>query len=190
MTTEFKLDAGEHVKRSVRKHWVVLVLEMLPFALIAIVPLIIPPFLLFIGRGESEALEGLIAMLSFENSWVRLFMGLWWLLLWIAAFNTFTSYYLNEWIITSRRIVEITQRGFFSREVSSTLLNRVQDVTTDVNGILPTLFGYGTLTVQSAGANDYFHMHGIPHPQELRDLVMHEIAALHKGQNTSFLPSL
>jgi len=178
MSLEFRLDAGEHVKRAVRKHWFVLILELLPFAFIAIVPLLIPALLDFVA-GESGTAVRILEMLTFENGWVRLFMGLWWLILWIAAFSTFTSYYLNEWIITSRRIVEITQHGFFSREVSSALLNHVQDVTTDVHGLFPTLLGYGVLTVQSAGTNEYFHMHGVPHPQELRDIIMHEISALH-----------
>ena len=182
---EFKLHHGERVTRAVRKHWFVLILEVLPFALMALVPLLIPGIIEFVGRGESVALDGLLSYLTLENGWVRLFVGLWWLTLWIAAFNSFTSYYLNEWIITTSRIVEVTQHGFFNREVSSTLLNRVQDVTTEVDGLFATLLGYGTLTVQSAGANDYFHMHGIPHPQELRDIVMKEIAELHKQQKTT-----
>jgi len=182
---EFRLESGERITQAVRKHWFVLVLEILPFALLAIVPLFIPSVMNLVGRGETLALETLIAFMTLDNPWMRLLVGLWWLSMWIAAFNTFTSYYLNEWIITTHRIVEINQHGFFSREVSSLLLNRVQDVRTDVDGIFATLLGYGTLTVQSAGANDYFHMHGIPNPQGLRDLVMKEIAELHKMQHTS-----
>ena len=178
---EFRLEAGEQITRAVRKHWFVLLTEILPFVLLAILPLFIPAMLDFISKGETFAIQGLVDMLTLENPWIRLLVGLWWLSMWIAAFNTFTHYYLNEWIITTHRIVEINQHGFFSREVSSLLLNRVQDVTTDVDGLFATLLGYGTLTVQSAGVNDYFHMHGIPHPQSLRDLVMKEIQALHGG---------
>jgi len=171
--------------RAVRKHWFVLVLEILPFVLMALVPLLIPDILEFISRGGSSGLDRFTTLLTLENPWIRLAVGLWWLVLWVTAFSAFTSYYLNEWIITTHRIVEINQHAFFSREVSSLLLNRVQDVRTDISGLFATLLGYGTLTVQSAGANDYFHMHGIPHPQELRDLVMREITEFHKNVNTS-----
>ena len=171
--------------RAVRKHWFVLVMDILPYALLALVPLLIPSLMEFVARGESVGLDGLIGMMTLANPWIRFLVGLWWLLMWIAAFNSFTQYYLNEWIITTHRIVEVTQHSFFSREVSSLLLNRVQDVTTDVHGIFATLLGYGTLTVQSAGANDYFHMHGIPDPQDLRDIIMKKIAALHQGQKTT-----
>lgn len=178
---EFDLEPGESVIRSVRKHWFVLLVEVLPFFVLAWLPLLIPGVLTFVS-GTSPQLVPLIQFLTTNNPWVRLFLGLWWLLMWIAAFNTFTSYYLNQWIITTNRIVEIKQLGFFSREVSSLHLNRVQDVTTEVHGLFATLLGFGTLIVQSAGANDFFRMHGIENPQDLRDLVMKEIAALHTHQ--------
>jgi len=182
--TEFRLERGERITRAVRKHWFVLILEVLPFVLMALIPLVVPGILDFISRG-SDNLSTFIALLTLSNPWVRLVAGLWWLVLWIAAFNSFTSYYLNEWIITTHRIVEINQHGFFSREVSSLLLNRVQDVRTDVDGLFATLLHYGTLTIQSAGANNHFHMHGIPDPQGLRDLVMKEITEYHKNLNTT-----
>lgn len=176
---EFDLEPGEVVQRAVRKHWFVLVIEVLPFLLLAILPLFLPGILNLLTEPGMVGIDRIVSLLSIDNPWARLILGLWWLVLWIAAFNTFTSYYLNQWIITSHRIIEIDQHGFFNRQVSSLLLNRVQDVTSDVRGLFATLLGYGTITVQSAGANDYFRMHGIPHPADLRDLIMKEIAALH-----------
>lgn len=180
---EFDLEPGEVVQRAVRKHWFVLVIEVLPFFFLAILPLFLPSILDALTEPGMVGIDRIVSMLSIDNPWARLILGLWWLILWIAAFNTFTSYYLNQWIITSHRIIEIDQHGFFNRQVSSLLLNRVQDVTTDVRGLFATLLGYGTITVQSAGANDYFRMHGIPHPTDLRDLIMKEIAALHGHTN-------
>ena len=176
---EFELEPGESVTRSVRKHGFVHFIEVLPFFLLALLPLLIPDILTFIAGKNIQALDVFLSAFTLENPWARLMLGLWWLVMWIAAFNTFTSYFLNQWIITTHRIIEINQHGFFSRQVSSLLLNRVQDVTTEIHGFFPTLLGYGTLVVQSAGAHEYFTMHGIPHPQDLRDLIMREIAALH-----------
>lgn len=178
---EFDLHAGETVIRSVRKHWLVLLFEVLPFLILAYLPLMVPGILDFVS-GTSNALEPLIAFLVGGNPWITLMLGLWWLMMWIAAFNTFTSYYLNQWIITTHRIVEIKQNGFFDRHVSSVHLNRVQDVTTEIHGIFGTLLGFGTLIVQSAGANDFFRMYGVEDPAGLRDLVMREVSALHNAQ--------
>ena len=67
---------------------------------------------------------------------------------------------------------DIKQRRYFSREVSSLFLSRVQDVTTDVNGILSSLLDIGDITVQSAGEEREFIMHGISKPERMRDLIL------------------
>lgn len=184
---EFRLEHGERITASVRKHWFVLLLELLPFALLAWVPMLIIPFVssvvssVSIASSTSASAVDLFSSLSFEGGWVQFLYGLWLLVMWIGAFNTFTRYYLNMWVITTTRIVYIHQHGFFSREVSSFLLVRVQDVTTEVHGLFGTLLGYGTLNVETAGdSSKDFKMTGIPNPTTLRDLIMKEIADLHE----------
>lgn len=176
---EFPLDPGERVTRTVRKHWFVLLGSLIPFIILAWLPLGIPPIL-----GSLTTPEGQAAIQSFfsqDNPWFRLLLGLWWLSLWIAAFNTFTQYYLNHWVITTNRIVRIRQYGFFHREVSSFLLTKVQDVSTTVDDILADLLGYGSVRVETAGdASRHFTMDGIADPTGMRDLIMSEIAALSK----------
>jgi len=180
---EFPLDAGERVTRTVRKHWFVLLVSFLPFVFLAVLPLIIPPFLMGVATTSPET-SALFALLSTSNPWFRLFLGLWWLCLWIGAFNTFTQYYLNHWVITTHRIVRIRQHGFFDREVSSFLLVKVQDVSTSVDGIFADLLGYGCVRVETAGdASRHFSMDGIDNPTGMRDLIMSEIAALHADKH-------
>lgn len=177
---EFELEPGEVVTKSVRKHWLVFATELLPYFVFAFLPLLIPVALSSLHT-VSPQLSVLIGdNLSHENPWVRLLLGLWWLLMWTGAFNTFTRYFLDEWIITTTRIIDISQHGFFRRHVSSFLLHHVQDVTTSVEGLLPTVFGYGKLRVETAGDDSkHFDMTGVPDPQGLRDLIMREIATLH-----------
>ena len=103
---------------------------------------------------------------------MRAALGVWLLVSWTGAWSAFTRYFLNAWVLTNERIVDIKQRGYFSREVSSVLLNRVQDVTTDVRGVLPSLLNIGDINVKSAGAVDKFHMRGIPKPELMRDLIL------------------
>lgn len=176
---EFQLEPGETITRAVRKHWLVFVGELLPYAVIALLPLIIfPAVTYFVAHAPQFA--DTHADLTLWNGWVRLILGLWLLLAWMGGFNAFTRYYLDQWVITTTRIVDIHQFGFFRREVSSFLLNHVQDVTTDVDGIFPTVFGFGTLRVETAGDESrHFVMRGIRDPEGLRDLIMREIAALH-----------
>ncbi len=172
------IEPGETITRSVRKHWFMLLVSLVPFVLLAWLPSLFIPFLHFIANSVGNA-PNITTFTIPDNGLVCLVYGLWLIMLWSAAFNTVTRYYLNQWIITTTRIISIQQYGFFSREVSSLLLVRVQDVDTDVEGIFGTLLGYGQLEVQSAGEQEHFIMEDIADPQGLRDLIMKEIAALH-----------
>lgn len=172
------LQPGERITRSVRKHWFVLAISLVPFALLAWLPSLFIPFMHFIASIVPHS--GQVATFEVGRTpLVRLFYGLWLIILWSAAFNTVTRYYLNQWIVTNTRIIEIHQYGYFSREVSSVLLVRVQDVSSDIEGLFGTLLGYGRLSVQSAGQEEHFTMDDIADPQGLRDLIMKEIADLH-----------
>jgi hypothetical protein len=175
---EIELEPGEEVIKAVRKHWFVLFLNLLPFILLAWLPTIILPFLSFVLHTVPNSANIPLASVT-TIPYVRLVYGLWLLMLWSASFNTITRYYLNEWVITSTRIIEIHQYGYFSREVSSLLLIKIQDVNVDVEGLFGTLLGYGQLEVQSAGTAEHFIMDDIPDPSGLRDIIMREIALLH-----------
>jgi membrane protein YdbS with pleckstrin-like domain len=165
---EFHLEPGEQVVLETRKHWFVFFAELLPYAIIAVLPFILPkllpvapvlaPYAAYFDASTSPAARALI--------------GIWLLFTWTAAWGAFTRYYLNVWVLTNQRIVNIKQRGFFSREVSSLFLSRIQDVTTEVRGLLSSLLNIGNIKVQTAAADVEFVMHGIPYPERMRDLIL------------------
>lgn len=177
---EFELEPGEKVMREVRKHWLVFLGMLLPYIFLALVPLLVPGLFSFAVR-LYPVLGDAVREFAFAAPLAHVALGIWWLILWIGAFNAFTSYFLNVWIITSHRVVEIRQIRFFERKVSSFLLGRIQDVTTRTDGILSDLFGYGCVQVETAGtASSLFVMDGVANPQDMRDLIMREIALLHQ----------
>lgn len=184
---EFELEPGEKIMKSVRRHPFVIVLPAIGFSLLGIFPLTLPLILAATGSGTTQAADALAQIITLANPWVRFAIGLWWLALWMGILNAFTRYYLTVWIITNTRIVDIHQDGLFNRRVSSTLLARVQDVTTDVNGFFNTMLGFGTLLVQTAGSMDELKMESIIGPEHLRDFIMNEVAALHAGTSESSL---
>ncbi len=179
---EFGLEKGERIVRKVRAHWIVLVGSLLPIAVLAIAPFAIKPLLNF-STSATPALAIITKNITlFSNSpLAHTVLGLWWLLLWIGAFNTITYYFLNVWVLTTERLVEIRQPRYFNRKVSSFFLSRVQDVSSDVNGVLGTLFGFGFIHVETAGESETFEMHGIRRPNALRDIILHEIDEIHRN---------
>jgi hypothetical protein len=176
---DFELEPGESVTVSVRKHWFVLFKQLVPYLVLGLIPLWIPSVLSWGTQSHPEALTAVFNVINIQNPWTRLVLGIWWLVLWVGAFNEFTSYYLNQWIITTQRIVTVQQNGYFSRTIANVLLTHVQDVKTDIDGLFATLLGYGQLEVESAGAEDNFIMDNIQAPAHLRDVIMREIADIH-----------
>ncbi len=164
---EFELEHGEHVVRELRKHWFLFVTELLPYALLALLPFALPSFLVM-----APPLAPYASFFTFSEPLARAALGAWLLIIWTGAWGAFTRYFLNAWILTNLRIVEIDQRAYFNREVSSVLLNRVQDVTTTVVGVIPSLLSIGAIKVQSAGADVDLLMKGIPRPEQMRDLIL------------------
>jgi uncharacterized membrane protein YdbT with pleckstrin-like domain len=163
---EFELEPGETITLSVRKHWIMIVGQLISYGIAAILPLFFPLVISLLENKNTSISLNISKELSGSGPWIQLFYAFWLL-------------YLTVWIITTTRIVEIHQYGFFSRRVSSFLLNRVQDVTTNVEGFLATVFGYGALDVETAGKDEKFGMYGIRDPEKIRDLIMREVAALH-----------
>ena len=63
----------------------------------------------------------------------------------------------------------VDQRGFFRRFISSFRLERLQDINTEVNGIIATILDYGTVEAQTAGSShETFVGYYMPKPQEIK----------------------
>lgn len=160
-----KLEQGEHVILAARKHWLVYVGGALPYAIIALLPLAVLEFL-------AATAFPWAALIDLGHPLMRFGLGAWWLFVWLAAFSTFMHYFLDIWIVTNKRIIDVEQYDFFRREVTSIFLDRVEDATIDVTGFFHTLFGFGVITVQSAGAAERLTLPGVPNPAHIRNAIM------------------
>lgn len=98
--------------------------------------------------------------------------NLFFIFIWITFFIIWIDYYFDVWIVTDRRIINIEQKGFFSRIVSELELENIQDITTDVKGVIPTFLNYGNLYVQTAAEKERFVFRHIPDPYEVKDVIM------------------
>jgi len=64
----------------------------------------------------------------------------------------------NELVVTNENIVQVLQYTPFNRKVSHLNLAKIQDVSIRQKGVLPSLFNYGSISIETAGeaANFYF----------------------------------
>ncbi len=90
--------------------------------------------------------------------------SIYYLYLVLFIFSAFIDYYLDVWIVTDQRIINIEQKGLFNREIAEQGLDRIQDVSAIQKGVLQTFFSFGDIHVQTAGEIQRFIFQQISHP--------------------------
>ena len=97
------------------------------------------------------------------------------LLLLIGIYYVFKVYYEysnNVFIITSLRIIDIDQEGFFSRTVSETNYEKIQDVSLRYKGISQTLFKFGDIIIQTAGQVANIELQDVKYPERVQQTII------------------
>jgi len=114
-----------------------------------------------------------------------LFASMYYLCLYLFFYSYFVAFYLDMWIITNDRLIDVQQISLFGRSVAELDLYQIQDASSEIKGILPTIFRYGDVTLQTAGPVPKFIIHSTPNPHEIRKLIL-DLAAedkrYHSGQ--------
>lgn len=155
-----------------RRHWLVLVRDLAIPIILGFLPY---GAYLFLRAYFPEVLFhpiGQVALVLAASTYV---LGVW-----LFLFTEFLDYELDMWVVTNDRFVNIEQQGLFARTVAELDLWRVQDVTSEVKGILPTFFDYGDVYVQTAGVRARFVLEQVPHPHEVRKLIL-DMAEIDRG---------
>jgi hypothetical protein len=159
---------GEDVVAHFWRHPIIFFGIFLMFAFLFLVPIgsyfIIDNFLPSLLRGSISS--PLLTVLFFS----------YYLFMIIFSLNVWVDNYLDVWTLTTMRIISRNQLGWFNRTNSELELSKVQDVTVDQKGILPTIFNYGNLHVQTAGATERFLLKNVPNPVKVSRIIhrLHE----------------
>jgi uncharacterized membrane protein YdbT with pleckstrin-like domain len=153
----FELEEGEKVLGIFRRHWLLFAIEMLGiFALFWL------PFLL-----------SMLPAFPILSESVSIFLGtIWMLMICMKAFISWTIYYLDIWVITNLRLVDIEQHSLFNRKSSTLQLENIEDITVHINGFFESIIGYGKLSVQTAGNIPEFIINDIPLPEDAKQVII------------------
>jgi uncharacterized membrane protein YdbT with pleckstrin-like domain len=103
-----------------------------------------PPSMLFFFM--SFVLSLILAAIVFLPSWI--------------------SWHFSVFIVTDKRLIQITQKGMFSRSVVDMGLNQIQMVNYQVAGLQETLLGFGTIMMQTFVGD--LVIHEIAHPAKIQ----------------------
>lgn len=151
----------ERVEHVLRRH----PLTFLPIFLFFLVLLVVPPVVyilinsVFPGAFQSDITFVLLVLLASSY-----YLGM--LLLFYAQFLMF---YLDMWVITNDRMVNVDQLGLFARSISEVELFRLQDVHAEVRGFFRTILKYGKVSAKTASGTDAFVLHDVKRPNRIRE---------------------
>ena len=121
--------------------------------------------------GLASGYFGSILSITSINSGI-IFIGVFQLIALIVFFIAIFDFYYDIVIVTDRRLVDIDQEQLFSRRISELALEDVEDVTSEVNGFLATIFSYGMVFIQTAGKETQFQMQNVRYPREVAAIVL------------------
>jgi hypothetical protein len=155
---------NEEVQLFLRRHW---------FAILSIVASVV----LLIGVPAAAAIvfwTELVTLLQRPvlGPILTIFGGLYVMLIWLFAWIEYTDYYLDVWIVTNERILNTEQKGLFDRVASELHLISIQDVTSEINGLLRTFFDFGDVHIQTAGERARFEFKDIPDPEGVKQRIL------------------
>lgn len=149
---------GENILAIIHKHPIVYVKILLAFLVVTILPIFFFSFFWFSAYPLNSFYQrGLI---------VGIFLCLYFLYGLLFSCITLINEEFDVFIITTDRLIDITQVTFLKRTVTTTPLEQIQDTTGSIHGLIPTILHYGDLTVQTAAgtASDFF-IDRIPDPE-------------------------
>jgi hypothetical protein len=91
----------------------------------------------------------------------------WYLITSAYALEGFLNWYFNIYIVTTKRVVDVDFYNLIYKEVSDANLNKVQDVTYNMGGVVRTLFNYGNVYIQTASEVPNFDFLAVPSPDKV-----------------------
>jgi len=156
----FKPKENETIVLALHRHWFVIAGKMTLISVMLMLPIILIPIIIgFVPE--------IYTTLSF------FFISIYILIVLLIAFIFWVDYYLDMWIVTDERIIDIEQHGLFRREISEFMLSRIQDVTVEIPNFFATVLKFGNIIVQTAGDKP-FVARDIPNVGEAKDIILEQ----------------
>jgi hypothetical protein len=189
---------NEKIVRIIRRHWLAFIIEIIFILLGAALPYIALVFKKYFF--SLSYIKPVVYFFSLPHIFLLSYV-LWLELLLIILFVAVSDHYLDVWIITDSRIIDIEQKGTFSRIVSSLRYDGVGDIVVVPQTTGEKIFSYGTVRIKRVGGTDSvgvaleqsdFILSEIRQPLKVKEVILEEqrknlarLAAAVTSQSTS-----
>lgn len=103
---------------------------------------------------------------------------LWYMGVFSYSFLQILYWYFNVGIITNQQVVDIDWNSLTHRDITNSLITKIEDVKFVQMGVLPGVFDFGTVHVQTAGTDPNIEFANVQHPalvvRKIQELMLEE----------------
>lgn len=89
----------------------------------------------------------------------------------IQAIANIAKWYYNIYLVTSERMIHYKFKPLAMYKVSEAEISNIQDVSQSSIGLIPNIFGYGDILLQTASRHNKFYFRSVPKPLWFRDVI-------------------
>jgi len=83
----------------------------------------------------------------------------------VLFFYHFLMWYFTVYIVTTERIRQVTQKGFFGKDVVELRLAKIQNISYNIPGFFGEVFKFGTIVIQTYVGD--LIIRNVEHPSEI-----------------------
>ncbi len=169
----------EKIVRTCRRHPITFV----PYVIFSLLLLAAPLGLYWLVSESS-----LLSYFQTRTGWTIVVLGgsIYYLSCFLFFYTHFVTFHLDLWIVTNDRLLDMEQKGLFHRTISEVDLYQIQDASSEVHGVFPSIFHYGNIILQTAATVPKFTFKNVSNPDQLREEILHltaEDRKFHQKQN-------
>lgn len=108
-----------------------------------------------------------------------IFLVINYLLVLLISFEGFLHWYFNVYIVTEKNIVDVDFHSLLFKNIDVAPLRNIEDTSSSMGGILNSIFHYGNVFIQTAGATKNIDFHSVPRPHHVADFILDETHKIH-----------
>lgn len=148
-------EANEHILLFLRRHFI----TNIPWIFVSILFSLALPLAAYVIAITNYQFT------LFPPSILHLGIFAYYLIIFTYAYLHFLDWYYNISLITAKRVMDIEMKDLVYKKISATKISLVQDVNYQQTGAIRTVFNYGEVLIQTAGAEDNFYINAVPKPE-------------------------
>lgn len=109
---------------------------------------------------------------AFSYLWLTVVLVVWSLAALVWGVLSWFTWYFNITLVTSRRVIAITQRGPLTRRVREITYDKIGEVNFQIKGLLATIFGFGNVEIYFTGQENPIVITAVSSPEIIKDKIL------------------